>query len=245
MPSSSLPHLSTARAGSAGSAAPAPPSATARTAAGPAASAMSLVNLAARQRMLSQRLVLQAVLADDGAAGQLAAARGTLALFVESQARLFDTPRGLADPAAADAVRAVYDGPRGVRAVIEAFIRQAETALDHIGCDDRRRAASREALVALTDGVLDALNQATSVFDAVASRRQDTVARELGQIVSSIQTVAREAKVVSFNAQVVAARAGQHGREFAVVAQVLSQIAGQVEGLSQQALRLSEQRSAA
>ena len=50
--------------------------------------------------------------------------------------------------------------------------------------------------------------------------------------------MAREAKVVAFNAQVMAARAGQHGREFAVVAQVLSGITQQVDGLSLRAATL-------
>jgi methyl-accepting chemotaxis protein len=219
---------------------PPPPSA------GPTAAAaeMSLVNLAARQRMLSQRLVLQTVLAAGGAAGQLEAARATLALFTDSQARLVDTPRTM-DAASAAAIRAAYDGPRGTRPAIEAFRVQAETALDRIARQDRRQAESLDALVAQADGVLDPLNRVTSAFDAVARTRQEAVARELGRIVSSIQGVAREAKVVSFNAQVVAARAGQHGREFAVVAQVLASIAGQVDDLSLQAVRLSEQRGAA
>jgi len=58
--------------------------------------------------------------------------------------------------------------------------------------------------------------------------------------------VAREAKVVSFNAQVMAARAGQHGREFAVVANVLSGITNEIDGLSLQAVSLAgRSRSAA
>ena len=51
--------------------------------------------------------------------------------------------------------------------------------------------------------------------------------------------MAREAKVVSFNAQVMAARAGQHGREFAVVANVLSGITNEIDGLSLQAVSLA------
>ena len=58
-------------------------------------------------------------------------------------------------------------------------------------------------------------------------------------IVASIQTVACEAKVVSFNAQVMAARAGQHGREFAVVANVLSGITNEIDGLSLLAVSLA------
>ena len=56
---------------------------------------MSLVNLAARQRMLSQRMVLQTVLAARGSDLHLKAARSSLTLFTDSQARLVDTPRHL------------------------------------------------------------------------------------------------------------------------------------------------------
>lgn len=101
----------------------------------PAAEDISLVNLAARQRMLSQRLALQIVLAAQGREGMSTAAQTTLSLFADSQARLLTTVQRL--PAT----------------------------------------------------------------DAAA-----------------VQAVAREAKVVSFNAQVIAARAGAVGREFAVVA---------------------------
>ncbi|NCY26758.1 MAG: hypothetical protein EBX37_18575 [Alphaproteobacteria bacterium] len=70
----------------------------------------------------------------------------------------------------------------------------------------------------------DALNKATSTFDAIAKAKSERLFKELGTIVSDIHTIAREAKIVSFNAQVIAARAGDHGREFAVVANVLSGI---------------------
>lgn len=101
-------------------------------------------------------------------------------------------------------------------------------------------------LVSATDGALEALNAATTVFDQVGRAKSETLMKELAGIVESIQTVAREAKVVSFNAQVMAARAGQHGREFAVVANVLSDITQEIDGLSLQAVSLAgRSRSAA
>ena len=105
---------------------------------------------------------------------------------------------------------------------------------------------SRKVKVETTDGVLDALNTATTAFDQVSKAQSETLMKELAGIVASIQTVAREAKVVSFNAQVMAARAGQHGREFAVVANVLSGITNEIDGLSLQAVSLAgRSRSAA
>ena len=201
-------------------------------------SGISLVNLAARQRMLSQRMVLQTVLATGGSASHLQAARKTLAMFTESQATLLDTPR-LLDETSARAVRDAYTGPRGVAAAINAFARQVETTLALAEEASPRAEAALAQLVAGTDGVLEALNTATTAFDSAAKARSDSMMKELSSIVASIQTVAREAKVVSFNAQVMAARAGQHGREFAVVANVLSGITSEIDSLSLQAVSLA------
>ena len=48
---------------------------------------------------------------------------------------------------------------------------------------------------------------------------------------------------MSFNAQVIAARAGQQGREFAVVANVLSGISTEIDGLTQKAIHLADRKS--
>lgn len=199
---------------------------------------ISLVNLAARQRMLSQRIVLQTVLAVQGEAAQARAARQTLQTFESAQARLLQTPHQL-DAESAREVEAIYHGPRGVGATIDGFARQARAALDLAEQGSARAASALAPLVAATDGVLDALNAATTVFDQVQRRQSDAMMSELSGIVASIQTVAREAKVVSFNAQVMAARAAAHGREFAVVANVLSGITAEIDRLSLQAVSLA------
>ena len=62
--------------------------------------------------------------------------------------------------------------------------------------------------------------------------------RELKGIVTDIQQVAREAKIVSFNAQVIAARAGLAGREFGVVAGRLSDVSTDVDRLARKGLDL-------
>ncbi|MFO1225347.1 MAG: hypothetical protein U1F32_00315 [Roseateles sp.] len=88
------------------------------------------------------------------------------------------------------------------------------------------------------DEVLQALNLATSAFDAIAARREQHLMRELKGIVTDIQQVAREAKIVSFNAQVIAARAGLAGREFGVVAGRLSDVSTDVDRLARKGLDL-------
>ena len=114
---------------------------------------MSLVNLAARQRMLSQRMVLQTVLAAGGSDLHLKAARGTLAVFTASQAQLVDTPRHL-EPADAERIRQAYSGPNGVGATIDAFAQQVGTALD---LTERRSPRVEDALARLVESTDAAL----------------------------------------------------------------------------------------
>ena len=203
------------------------------------AAGLSLVNLAARQRMLSQRMILQTVLAAQGHAGQLAQARQSLQIFTESQRHLLATPRHI-EAESARRIEAAYHGPQGVAHIIEAFITLVRTTLDHITHHDHRQAEVLADLVSHTDQVLTALNAATTAFDDISKAKSDAMLRELSGIVGDIQSVAKEAKVVSFNAQVMAARAGQHGREFAVVATVLSNITGEIDGLTRKAMVLAD-----
>ena len=198
---------------------------------------ISLVNLAARQRMLSQRMVLQTVLAAAGNTSQLQAAQKSFQLFCDSQQRLLATANEV-DETSSRSIKDTYTGPRGVGPLIENFMKQMRTTLQCIAKGDNHTEVL-DTLVASTDGVLDALNIATTTFDTLSKRKGDLMMKELTGIVSSIQTIAREAKIVSFNAQVMAARAGQHGREFAVVANVLSGITNEIDGLSREAIHLA------
>lgn len=200
----------------------------------PAHNEMSLVNMAARQRMLSQRLTLQILLAAQGREGMAQAARTSLSLFADSQTRLMQTASRL-PPLDAAALQAVYQGPGGVQRLIDSFVRQAGDALT----SGALQKAALAWLVDHIDEVLAALNTATTAFDQISSRKEASLMAELRGIVGDIQSVAREARVVSFNAQVIAARAGSVGREFAVVASTLSNISNEVDTLAQKGLALA------
>lgn len=208
----------------------------------PAAAALSIVNLAARQRMLSQRLALQILLAERGLDGQFEAAVQTLELFEASHARLLAAGRE-AVPEEAQRIQEVYQR-QGVDRTVQAFIEACRAGLQAL----RRPGAhglpedSAARVFAALDPVLAALNLATSVFDEIGMRREQRLMTELRAIVTDIQLVAREAKVVSFNAQVIAARAGQAGREFGVVASTLSGISNEVDRLALKGIALAERR---
>ncbi|MDZ7938513.1 MAG: methyl-accepting chemotaxis protein [Rhodoferax sp.] len=218
---------------------PTPLAALTTTRAPAATGPISDLNLAARQRMLSQRMVMQTLLAAQGDPRQLTAARTTFQLFCDSHARLLSTITHY-DASSAQRLRAVYEGAQGVNATIQAFIDLMRTALEHIDRQSRQTPFVLERIVDSTDGVLEALNTATTAFDVVTKAKADLLFKELTGIVSDIHTIAREAKVVSFNAQVMAARAGQQGREFAVVANVLSGISTEIDGLSRKAIDLAD-----
>ncbi|WP_337878362.1 methyl-accepting chemotaxis protein [Caldimonas sp.] len=198
---------------------------------------MSLLNLAARQRMLSQRMVLQTLRACRGDPEQLAAAWQTLTLFTDSQRRL-ESCAGELPPQAAQQIQALYHGPQGVAPRIAAFVQTMQATLRTIERQDPHCQDGLRPVLEQMDPVLEALNEATSVFDRLARQKAEAIMRELTDIVTSIQTVAREAKIVSFNAQVMAARAGVHGREFAVVAHALSRITADIDAQAIKALAL-------
>lgn len=160
-------------------------------------------------------------------------------MFCDSHARLLATINHYDAPSALR-LRSAYEGAQGVSATILNFIDLMRTALEHIANQSRRTTVVLESIVDATDSVLEALNAATNAFDAVTKAKADLLFKELTGIVSDIHTIAREAKVVSFNAQVMAARAGDHGREFAVVANVLSGISTEIDGLSRKAIDLAD-----
>ncbi|KRI01377.1 type IV pili methyl-accepting chemotaxis transducer N-terminal domain-containing protein [Curvibacter sp. PAE-UM] len=205
---------------------------------------ISLVNLAARQRMLSQRMILQTLLAARGDAQKLEAAQRSLQIFTESQQHLLATPRQL-EPASAQKIQATYEGARGVGPVIDTFMQLMRRTLEQI---ERKAPGVAESLIELvghTDRILEALNTVTTTFDDITKAKSEAMMKELAGIVGDIQSVAKEAKVVSFNAQIMAARAGQHGREFAVVANVLSDITGEIDGLTRKAAVLADRNKLA
>ncbi|EYC51904.1 chemotaxis protein [Hylemonella gracilis str. Niagara R] len=217
------------------------PAALTTTATSPRPQDISIVNLAARQRMLSQRLILQILLAARGDGKRLDDARRTLQLFSESHQRLSGAATGLA-AAEARRIHETYQGPAGVGPVIDAFMRLVRDAIDGIAQGSTAAPEAIAQLVEQTDRILAALDTATTTFDDITRSRSGAMLKELVSIVGDIQGVAKEAKIVSFNAQVMAARAGQHGREFAVVANVLSNITDVIDGLTRKAAVLAEQR---
>ncbi|MBW8834580.1 MAG: type IV pili methyl-accepting chemotaxis transducer N-terminal domain-containing protein, partial [Burkholderia sp.] len=107
----------------------------------------SLINIAGRQRMLSQRIVFKAMLALRQSDGALAIARDTLRTFADSHAALVqgrDGLPGLFSPALREAFHGTGNdkdkgnGSGHVAKKIADFIAVASAALDAIGRDSAR-----------------------------------------------------------------------------------------------------------
>ncbi len=84
-------------------------------------------------------------------------------------------------------------------------------------------------LVRITTPTLAILNTITAIYEEQAKQNARTVRKQLRGIITDIETINRQARMVAFNARIVAARAGQAGKEFAVVAGVLSNITGEID----------------
>ncbi|MEO7580324.1 MAG: methyl-accepting chemotaxis protein [Massilia sp.] len=196
----------------------------------------ALINLSGRRRFTSQCLVLFAVLGLHGEAGATQTARDALKLFRDAHTVLVHGDRtlpGIFCPELNDA----YFGSLGADRAVLAFIDLAERALQAI---DSGSAAAPELLAELTRSTtptLAILNQLTTIYEEQSKRHAVLMKKQLRGVITDIETIAKQAKMVAFNARIVAARAGQAGKEFAVVAGVLSNITIEIDDMVRVALR--------
>jgi len=204
----------------------------------------ALINIAGRQRMLSQRLVLHAVLAvqqqQQMAQGEapanpaLPVLRDTLERMARSHERLAHGG-GEWPGAFSDGLRQAYFAPRNADARIRDFLGLAQQVLN--GLESRRAHVDAivQELVAEATPVLELLNELTLAHEAEAALRTRQERARHQELMERLHAVSREAKVVAFNAQVAAHRAGSHGPEFGVVAARMGVITEEMEKLLAQA----------
>ena len=209
----------------------------------------ALINMAGRQRMLSQRLVLHAVLAvqQQAAARSLAVGEpqaeppGALPVLRETLDRMTRSHERLArgggewPGAFSEGLRQVYFEPRHADTRIRDFLGLAAQVL--AGLENRRANVDAivQELVAEATPVLELLNELTLAHEAEAAQRTRLERQRHQELMDHLQGVAREAKVVAFNAQVAAYRAGSLGPEFGVVAARMGVVTEEMEKLLQQA----------
>jgi hypothetical protein len=195
----------------------------------------ALINLSGRRRFTSQRIVLYSVLAAQGDKDASQTAREALTLFRDAHTALLGNANGLPGVFCTDLENAYFGSLRG-DTIIRSFIDLAERTLTAIETHSRQAPALLEELTRSATPTLTVLNQITTIYEEQSKQYAQQARKHLKGIMTDIETIAKEARMVSFNAQIVAARAGTAGREFAVVAGVLSGITGQIDGLVRAAM---------
>jgi len=195
----------------------------------------ALINLAGRQRMLSQRIVLNAVLSTMGHETALETAREALALFRVSHAALVHGNSELPG-VFFENLRLVYFGEvEGDRKILE-FINLVEQALSACEFGYRTATGLLSELGQQATPIVTLLNRITVVYEGESKHHAQIQRKQHHELMSNIQNIAKQARIVSVNAQIVAARAGEVGREFAVVAGELTNITAKIDDLVRVAL---------
>jgi hypothetical protein len=195
----------------------------------------ALINLSGRRRFTSQRVVLYAVLASMGHEGAIQTARDTLALFRDAHLTLVEGKGGLPGIFCGQLRDAYFGTLQGDR-VIRQFIDLADAALAAIVDDARGAPALLDELVRSATPLLSVLNGLTLVYEEQSKRHAQAQRRKMHDMMGDIKTIARQARMVAFNAQIVAARAGPAGKEFSVVASTMTNITAEIDDLVHAAL---------
>jgi hypothetical protein len=199
----------------------------------------ALINLSGRRRFTSQRVVLYAVLASMGHEGAIQTARDTLTSFRDAHLTLVEGKGGLPGIFCGQLRDAYFGTLQGDR-VIRTFIDLADATLAAIVDNARGAPALLDELVNSATPLLSVLNGLTLVYEEQSKRHAQTQRRQLHDMMANIKTIARQARMVAFNAQIVAARAGPEGREFSVVAGTMTSITAEIDDLVHAALNGSQ-----
>jgi len=198
----------------------------------------ALINLSGRRRFTSQRVVLYSVLASLGHEGADQTARDTLTAFRDAHTTLVEGKQGLPGIFCPQLQEAYFGTLQGDK-IVRDFIALAENTLDAIATVSRRAPGLLDELVRSATPLLSVLNALTLVYEEQSKRHALQQRRQMQELMGDIKTIAREARMVAFNAQVVAARAGPVGKEFAVVASTMTNVTGEIDELVQTALASS------
>ena len=197
-----------------------------------------LINLSGRRRFTSQRAVLYAVLASLGHEDAAQTARETLAAFTDAHIVLVEGKQGLPGIFCRQLHDAYFGTLQGDR-IIRDFIALAGSTLDAIGTNSQRVPGLLDELVRSATPLLGVLNTLTLVYEEQSKRHALQQRKQMQDMMADIKTIARQARMIAFNAQIVAARAGPVGNEFAVVASTMTNVTGEIDDLVQTAMSSS------
>ena len=191
-----------------------------------------LINLSGRRRFTSQRVVLFAVLAAQGRQGALTASQEALNVFAAAHRALTEGGDGLPGLFCTELREAHL---RGAGDQIDSFIAVARET--HDALESRQRVVTEllPRLIEMSTPLLAVLNALTQTYEDLGRRFARQERARMVALLEDMQRIAKQARIVSFNARVVAARSAEAGREFAVVASELLRITTQMDELAREA----------
>ena len=147
-------------------------------------------------------------------------ARDTLAAFRDAHITLVEGKQGLPG-IFCQQLRDAYFGTMRGDQIIREFIALAESTLDAIGTTSRRAPALLDELVRSATPLLSVLNALTLVYEEQSKRHALQQRRQMHELMGDIKTIAREARMVAFNAQIVAAHLQRQNPQIRVELQLL------------------------
>ena len=195
----------------------------------------ALINLSGRRRFTSQRVVLYAVLASMGHEGAIDTARDTLKLFRDAHTTLLHG-KGSLPGIFCNQLHEAYLGALQGDRVISIFLALADDTLEAIAGNTRGAPALLDELVRSATPLLSVLNGLTLVYEEQSMRHVQAHQRELSAMMADIKIITKRARMIAFDAQLVAARAGEAGREFSVAARSMTTITAEIDDVVHAAL---------